>query len=93
MRLAGILHDVGRVGMPDALLAKAGPLTDREWTWVRAHPEIGARLLRTTEFRDIGSWILRHHERPDGGGYPEGVPPPTCRSKPASSPSRTPTTR
>jgi diguanylate cyclase (GGDEF)-like protein len=72
VRLAGILHDVGRVGLPDSVMAKAGPLTDGEWAWVRAHPAIGARMLETTEYEDIRSWILFHHERPDGHGYPEG---------------------
>jgi diguanylate cyclase (GGDEF)-like protein len=72
VRLAGILHDVGRVALPDDLLAKSGPLTDVEWAWVRAHPAIGARMVETTEYEDIRSWILFHHERPDGHGYPEG---------------------
>ena len=72
IRLAGILHDVGRVAMPDSVVAKQGPLTDEEWAWVRAHPAIGARLVETTEYDDIRSWILFHHERPDGNGYPEG---------------------
>jgi diguanylate cyclase (GGDEF)-like protein len=72
VRLAGILHDVGRVGLPDDLLGKQGPLTEAEWTWVRAHPAIGARMVETTEYEDIRSWILFHHERPDGRGYPEG---------------------
>ena len=72
VRIAGVLHDVGRVGVPDELLRKEGPLDEEEWHWVRSHPEIGARMLETTDFADIGSWILSHHERPDGGGYPEG---------------------
>ncbi len=72
IRIAGILHDVGRVGVPDELLAKTGPLDEEEWHWVRSHPEIGARMLETTEFGDIGEWIHFHHERPDGTGYPEG---------------------
>ncbi len=72
IRLAGILHDVGRVGMPDALFTKPGPLDDEEWTWVRSHPEIGARMVETTNFQEMGSWILCHHERPDGQGYPLG---------------------
>ena len=72
VRIAGILHDVGRVGVPDALLAKKGPLDEEEWHWVRSHPEIGARMLETTDFGDLGDWILAHHERPDGTGYPEG---------------------
>jgi diguanylate cyclase (GGDEF)-like protein/putative nucleotidyltransferase with HDIG domain len=73
VRIAGILHDVGRVGVPDELLSKSGPLTDEEWEWMRSHPAIGARMLDTTEFADIGEWILAHHERPDGKGYPEGL--------------------
>jgi diguanylate cyclase (GGDEF)-like protein/putative nucleotidyltransferase with HDIG domain len=73
MRLAGILHDVGRVGMPDALLAKQGPLNAEEWRVVHAHPEIGARMVETTEFQDIRSWILLHHQRPDGQGYPRSA--------------------
>lgn len=72
VRIAGILHDVGRVGVPDELLAKEGPLDEEGWHWVRSHPEIGARMLDTTDFGDIGEWILAHHERPDGTGYPEG---------------------
>lgn len=72
VRLAGILHDVGRVALPDSVVAKPGPLTDDEWAWVRAHPAIGARMVETTEYDDIRSWILFHHERPDGHGYPEG---------------------
>ena len=72
VRIAGILHDVGRVGVPDELLAKEGPLDEEEWHWVRSHPEIGARMLDTTDFGDIGEWILAHHERPDGTGYPDG---------------------
>ncbi len=72
VRLAGILHDVGRVGMPDELVEKTGPLSEREWELVRSHPEIGARMLDTTDYAEIGQWILAHHERPDGAGYPAG---------------------
>jgi diguanylate cyclase (GGDEF)-like protein len=72
VRLAGILHDVGRVALPDKLLSKREPLTDDEWVLVRAHPVAGARMVETTEYDDIRSWILFHHERPDGTGYPEG---------------------
>src|SRR5215210_2851140 len=72
VRLAGILHDVGRVALPDGVLTKPGPLTDYEWVWVRAHPAVGARMIETTEYDDIRAWILFHQERPDGHGYPEG---------------------
>ena len=74
VRLAGILHDIGRVGIPDALVRKAGPLTEDEWALVRGHPEIGARMVETTDFDDIRAWILYHHARPDGLGYPNGHP-------------------
>ena len=72
VRLAGILHDVGRVGVPDELLRKRGPLDEQDWRWVRSHPEIGARMVATTDFDDVGRWILLHHVRPDGRGYPAG---------------------
>jgi diguanylate cyclase (GGDEF)-like protein/putative nucleotidyltransferase with HDIG domain len=73
VRIAGILHDVGRVGVPDELFRKTGPLSEEEWAFVRSHPEVGARMVETTEFEEIGSWIHAHHERPDGHGYPEGL--------------------
>jgi diguanylate cyclase (GGDEF)-like protein/putative nucleotidyltransferase with HDIG domain len=72
VRLAGILHDVGRVAVPEQLLFKDEPLTNEEWVLVRAHPVVGARMVETTEYEDIRSWILFHRERPDGTGYPEG---------------------
>jgi diguanylate cyclase (GGDEF)-like protein len=67
LRLAGLLHDVGKVGVPDSILQKAGPLNEGEWEEVRQHPQIGARLLGGS-LSEIGNWIRSHHERPDGKG-------------------------
>ena len=73
VRLAGILHDIGKVGVPDSILCKAGPLDEIEWDEMRKHPEIGARILGTRELVDIRHWVLASHERPDGRGYPRGL--------------------
>jgi len=70
LRVAGILHDIGKIGISDAVLHKPGPLSDSQWDQMRKHPEIGAQLLAGQSFDDIRSWILAHHERPDGHGYP-----------------------
>jgi len=70
VRLAGVLHDIGKIGVSDRVLSKPGPLDADEWQEMRTHPEIGARLLSRTEFEDLRAWILAHHERPDGLGYP-----------------------
>jgi diguanylate cyclase (GGDEF)-like protein/putative nucleotidyltransferase with HDIG domain len=73
VRLAGILHDIGKVGIPDAILCKMGPLDEAEWREMRRHPELGARILGTRELVDIREWVLASHERPDGQGYPRGL--------------------
>ena len=73
VRIAGILHDIGKVGIPDSILCKAGPLDEREWAEMRKHPEIGARILGTRELVDVREWVLASHERPDGKGYPRGL--------------------
>jgi diguanylate cyclase (GGDEF)-like protein len=73
VRLAGVLHDIGKVGVPDAVLQKAGPLDEVEWAEVRKHCELGARLLGGAGLEDVGGWVLSHHERPDGTGYPAGL--------------------
>jgi diguanylate cyclase (GGDEF)-like protein len=73
LRLAGLLHDVGRVTISDDVLAKPGPLSEDEWREVRTHPEMAARLLARPEFSDLRAWIAAHHERPDGTGYPRGL--------------------
>ncbi|MBW3577267.1 MAG: diguanylate cyclase [Actinobacteria bacterium] len=68
------LHDVGKIGVPDSILLKPGPLDDQEWVVMRRHPEIGAQIIQAAPFlqgaRDI---VLHHHERWDGGGYPRGL--------------------
>jgi putative nucleotidyltransferase with HDIG domain len=71
VRLAGILHDIGKLGVPDPILRKAGKLDDGEWTEMRKHPELGARILAGANLEDISRWVLHHHERPDGLGYPD----------------------
>jgi diguanylate cyclase (GGDEF)-like protein len=73
IRIAGVLHDIGKIGLPDAILQKPGPLTEEEWAQVRRHPEIGAGILGSKNFEDIRSWVFAHHERPDGTGYPRGL--------------------
>lgn len=76
IKLAGVLHDIGKVGVPDAVLQKAGPLDEGEWVEMRRHCELGARLLGGAGLDDIGGWVMAHHERPDGRGYPNGLADP-----------------
>ena len=73
VRLAGMLHDVGKVGVPDAVLNKPGSLTDEEFVLIKAHPALGAQILEHPTLADIREWVGAHHERPDGRGYPVGL--------------------
>ena len=73
VKLAGILHDIGKVGVPDDVLQKAGPLDDSEREEIKKHCELGSRLLSGAGLEDIASWVLSSHERPDGQGYPGGL--------------------
>jgi HD-GYP domain-containing protein (c-di-GMP phosphodiesterase class II) len=74
MRWGSILHDVGMVAVPDAILMKAGQLHPGEWSLVRTHPDQGARLLQNVPGLGIATEIVRfHHERFDGAGYPLGL--------------------
>jgi diguanylate cyclase (GGDEF)-like protein/putative nucleotidyltransferase with HDIG domain len=73
VRLAGLLHDVGKVGVPDAILRKPSALTDEERATIRRHPELGAQILEHPSLADVQAWVRAHHERPDGGGYPHGL--------------------
>jgi HD-GYP domain-containing protein (c-di-GMP phosphodiesterase class II) len=68
------LHDIGKVGIPESILCKAGPLTDLEWIVMRSHPNQGARIVEPIPFMGEAVEIVRtHHERFDGGGYPLGL--------------------
>ena len=73
VEIAGHLHDIGKIGIPDSILSKPGPLEDGEWEEMRRHPEIGADILGSGYFDDVRAWVLAHHERPDGRGYPFGL--------------------
>jgi len=73
VRLAGMLHDIGKVGVPDDILRKPGPLTEEELVVIRRHPELGAQILEHPSLADVRAWVGAHHERPDGLGYPLGT--------------------
>jgi diguanylate cyclase (GGDEF)-like protein/putative nucleotidyltransferase with HDIG domain len=73
VRLAGILHDIGKVCVPNSILHKPGGLTDEEFTIIRRHPELGAQILEHPSLSDVREWVAAHHERPDGRGYPLGL--------------------
>jgi diguanylate cyclase (GGDEF)-like protein/putative nucleotidyltransferase with HDIG domain len=73
IEVAGILHDIGKIGLPDAILQKPGPLRKTELAEIRTHPEIGAQILGGRGLEDLREWVLAHHERPDGLGYPRGL--------------------
>jgi len=68
---AGVLHDLGKLGIADAILYKPGPLDDQEWREIQRHPEIGARILEHAGLSQIACWVRSHHERMDGHGYPD----------------------
>ena len=72
--MAGLLHDVGKIGVPEAVLQKAGKLDNDEFALMKKHPEIGARILRDVkQIEDVIPGVLHHHERYDGKGYPTGL--------------------
>ncbi len=74
VRSAALLHDIGKVAIPDEILHKPGPLDDAEWVLMREHPVIGERILRVLPGLGSVARIVRHeHERWDGGGYPDGL--------------------
>ncbi len=74
MRISGILHDVGKIGVPEAVLTKPGRLTKEEFELVKLHPTIGARILEgVPQLRDALPGVMHHHERWDGRGYPDGL--------------------
>jgi len=75
VRLAGLLHDVGKIGVPDAVLAKPAPLNGEEVALIEQHPVIGERMLAAVPYlHEILPAVRSHHERPDGHGYPDRLP-------------------
>ena len=74
IHIAGHLHDIGKIGIPDRVLLKEGRLDDEEWQLMKKHPEIGAKIMsRSEHFTRIAAILLHHHERWDGRGYPFGA--------------------
>ena len=73
LRLAGLLHDVGKIGISDAILRKAARLTDDEYETMKTHSALGRYIVSAAELGDAADWIHHHHERLDGGGYPAGL--------------------
>jgi diguanylate cyclase (GGDEF)-like protein/putative nucleotidyltransferase with HDIG domain len=73
IRLAGILHDIGKAGVPNSILHKPGPLTVEEYELIKGHPALGAQMIEHISLSDVREWVAMHHERPDGLGYPLGL--------------------
>ena len=74
VHLSGLVHDVGKIGVPETVLSKPGKLTEQEFEQIKKHPEIGAHILQDIrQMHDLIPGVLYHHERWDGRGYPHGV--------------------
>jgi diguanylate cyclase (GGDEF)-like protein len=74
VRAGGLLHDVGKIGIPDRILRKPGRLTPEEWSIVKSHPSMGETLIRAMpDLCEIQALVASHHERFDGAGYPQGL--------------------
>ncbi len=74
LRVAGLIHDLGKINVPAEILSKPGALSDLEYGLIRAHPQIGYDILKTTDFPwPVAEIVLQHHERLDGSGYPQGL--------------------
>lgn len=76
IHIAGHLHDIGKIGVPDYVLTKPGPLSAEEWRLIKKHPAMGAAILspvKAMALMGVPELVLCHHERYDGGGYPRGL--------------------
>ena len=73
VKLGGVLHDIGKVGVADAILRKPGKLDADEWLAIKCHPELGSQILENPALTDVRRWVGAHHERIDGQGYPRGI--------------------
>jgi diguanylate cyclase (GGDEF)-like protein/PAS domain S-box-containing protein len=74
IKISGLVHDIGKIGISEKILNKPGPLDEDEWSLIKKHPEAGWRILSSAkEFSDLAKQILHHHENWDGTGYPEGL--------------------
>jgi diguanylate cyclase (GGDEF)-like protein len=73
LRRAAMLHDVGKIAVPSAVLSKPGRLTEEEFAQIREHPVVGGLMLSHAGLTEESTWIRGHHERVDGGGYPDGL--------------------
>jgi PAS domain S-box-containing protein len=74
IRMAGAIHDLGKVDLPSEILSKPSPLSNIEFAWVKTHPQVGCDLLKGAEsLRPVTQIMLQHHERLDGSGYPKGL--------------------
>jgi putative nucleotidyltransferase with HDIG domain len=74
LRRGALLHDIGKIGVPDNVLRKPAALSDAEWVLMKRHPEHGARIISQIPFlEDVSRIVRHHHERWDGKGYPDGI--------------------
>ncbi len=74
IRMSGLIHDLGKVGIPAEILSKPGRLSDFEWGIIKMHSQIGYDILKTVDFSwPVAQIVLQHHERMDGSGYPQGL--------------------
>ena len=74
LRIGGLFHDIGKIGIPDSILQKQAKLTDEEYSEIKNHPSIGAHILgAASTFKEIIPIVKHHHERFDGRGYPSGL--------------------
>lgn len=73
LELAALVHDVGKIGVPDSVLLKTCELSGEEWASIRSHPVAAQQILNSTQLHDVLPWVRHHHERWDGTGYPEGL--------------------
>jgi putative nucleotidyltransferase with HDIG domain len=73
LRVAGLLHDIGKIGVKDSTLRKSAKLSPSEWAEMQQHPVLGARMVAGVAPEEIVPWIVSHHEKVDGGGYPHGL--------------------
>lgn len=74
LKTVGLLHDIGKIAIEETILNKPGKLTEEEWKEIKRHPEIGYRILSTVnDMSEMADYVLSHHERWDGNGYPKGL--------------------